>query len=129
MRKVWFGLACGSVVFLACSSNPTSNGGGCGGNYPGGITIISATDAQQFTPATAHASVGQPICFQNNGTLLHDIIPDSINSTDSAWAHSGDYPLPPGLPATLSLGAGDYYYHCKYHGGTKTGMWGLIQVR
>ena len=129
MRKVLFGLACASVVLLACSSDPTSTGAGCGGNYPNGITVITASDAQVFTPATANATVGQQICFQNNGTLLHDIIPDSVNSTDSAWAHSGEYPLPPGLPVVLGLAKGDYYYHCKYHGAKESGMWGLIQVR
>lgn len=134
MRKVLFGLACVSGVLLACNSDPTGNGSGCGGNFSGGVTIISAGDNLQFSPPTANANVGEPICFQNTGKLLHDIIPDSVNLGDSAWAHSGEYPLPPGLPVIMSLAKGDYYYHCKYHGsvqGSVAGypMWGLIQVR
>ena len=126
MRKILLGLACVGGVLLACSSDPSGNGSGCGGT--GGITI-TASDNLTFTPQSATGTVGQQICFQNKGSILHDIIPDSVNSGDSAWAHSGEYPLAPGLPNTLGLGAGTYYYHCKYHGSKQAGMWGVINVR
>jgi plastocyanin len=132
MRKLWFGLMCVGGVVLACSSEPTGNGSGCGGNYTSGVTIISAADNYTFSPANASAALGQSICFQNKGTILHDIVGDSVNPGDSAWAHGPEHALAPGLPVILGLGVGDYYYHCKIHGGNpvaQTGMWGKISVR
>jgi len=130
MRKLWFGLiGAGAVVGVACSSAPSGNGSGCGGNQAGTVLVITASDNHTFSPQMAQVSVGQSICFQNVGTLLHTVTPDSVNLGDSAWAASGERALPPGLPVELGLAAGDYYYHCRYHGGKETGMWGKISVR
>jgi len=126
MRIASFALVCGAVL-IACSSNPTGNGNGCGGT--GGI-VITASDNHTFSPQMATASVGQTICFQNLGTLLHTITPDSLLPVDSFWVHNpGEQALPPNLPVVFTLGTGDYYYHCRYHGGTQTGMWGKISIR
>jgi len=129
MRKIWFALVgAGALVGVACSSEPTASGI-CGGNFPGGVIVITASDNHTFSPQFANASVGQSICFQNTGTQLHQVQGDSVNSTDSAWAHSAPHPLPPGLPVVISMAVGDYYYHCTYHGGNQSGMWGKISVR
>jgi plastocyanin len=129
MRKIWFALAWGGAALLACSSTPTAVGI-CGGNFPGGVIIVTAGDSKTFSPQHVTANAGQAVCFQNTGTLLHQIQPDSVFATDSVWAHSGPYPLPPNLPVVFQLASGrDYYFHCTYHGGNQTGMWGIISVR
>lgn len=128
MRRLLFVLASGAGLFVACSSNPSGSGSGCGGNYAGGVIVVTASDNHTFTPQTAHVGLGQSVCFQNLGTELHTVTPDSVGPNDSAWAASGDRALPPGLPVVIGLGTGDYYYHCKYHGGNQTGMWGIISV-
>jgi len=129
MRKTLFALVCAGAAVLACSSEPTS-AGICGGNFPGGVIIVTAGDSKTFSPQHVQANAGQTVCFQNTGTLLHQIQGDSVNATDSAWAHSPPQPLPPNLPVVFQLASGrDYYYHCTYHGGNQSGMWGIITVR
>jgi plastocyanin len=128
MRKTLFALMCGGAALVACSSSPTS-AGVCGGNFPGGVIIVTAKDNLTFTPQNVQANVGQAVCFQNTGTLLHQIQGDSVGPTDSVWAHSDPRPLPPNLPVVFQLAAGNYYYHCTYHGANQSGMWGTITVR
>lgn len=129
MRKTLFALMCGGAALLACSSEPTA-AGICGGNFPGGVIIVTAKDNQTFSPQNVQANAGQTICFENTGTLLHQIQPDSVGPLDSAWAHSGPFPLPPNLPVVFNLASGrDYYFHCTYHGSLKGGMYGWITVR
>lgn len=128
MRKTWFvRLACGAVL-AACNSSPTGNGNGC--QSTGGV-IVTASDNHTFTPQTVQINQGQSVCFQNNGTLLHSITPDSLIPDDSTWLQVGEQSLPPNLPVTILIGGvgRDYYYHCKFHGGKQTGMYGRIRVR
>jgi plastocyanin len=126
MRRAWFAMACGGVILISCS-NPTGSGTGCGNAAP---IVITASDNHTFSPQSATISVGQAVCFQNLGSLLHTITPDSLVPADSFWMHHpGEQALPPNLPTIVSFGTGDFYYHCKYHGGTQTGMWGVVHVR
>src|SRR5690348_17378553 len=129
MNKILFGLlGAGVVVGVACS-NPTGNGSGCGGNGTNVVTI-TAHDNHTFTPQTVQVSQTQQICFQNLGTVLHTVTPDSEAPADTLWirGHPTEA-LPPNSPYQFTLGVGDYYYHCAYHGGNQTGMWGVIHVR
>lgn len=129
MHKTWFALVgAGVAAAVACSSNPTGNGNGCGGNGAN-VLVITASDNKTFTPQNAQGTVGQQICFQNLGTVLHTVTPDSLVPGDSTWMRTGEQGLPPNSPYQLSLGVGDYYYHCHIHGGTETGMWGKISIR
>ena len=130
MNKIWFGLlGAGMVAAVACG-NPTGNGNGCGGNGLN-LIIISANDNHTFTPQSAQASQGQQICFQNLGTVLHTVTPDSgqLNS-DSIWiTNYGSSALPPKSPYLITLPVGNYSYHCQYHGLPGSGMYGTITVR
>jgi len=131
MNRVWFGLlGAGAVIAVACSSDPTGNGSGCGGNGAN-VLVITAHDNHTFTPQFATASVGQQICFQNLGTVVHTVDPDSGVNADSIWFqnYSSSEALPPNLPYQITLPLGNYNYHCHIHGAAGSGMYGTIAVR
>ena len=129
MNKILFGLlGAGVVVGAACSSDPTGNGQGCGGNGAN-VVVITARDNHTFSPQSVQVSQGQQICFQNLGTVLHTVSPDSVPE-DSVWIQN--YPseaLPPNSPYQITLPVGNYAYHCQYHGAPGVGMYGTIAVR
>lgn len=129
MNKILFGLlGAGVAVGVACS-NPTGNGNGCGGNGTNVVTI-TAHDNHTFTPLNATVSVGQQICFQNLGSVVHTVDPDSVPE-DSVWFqnYSATEALPPNLPYQITLPIGNYAYHCHIHGAPGSGMYGTIVVR
>ena len=128
MRKTWFGWTLVAGGILAACNNPTGHGNGCAST---GAVIVHASDTKHFSPQTLTITHGQNVCWQNDGTLTHSITPDGEIAADSTWAAYPEQALEPGLPVLIqTFGAtGDYYYHCKFHGGNQTGMYGVIQVR
>jgi len=94
------------------------------------LVIITAHDNHTFTPQNVQVSQTQQICFQNLGTVLHTVTPDSGVSDDSIWIKNyGSSGLPPNSPYLITLPTGNYAYHCQYHGAPGSGMYGTIQVR
>ena len=128
MRKTWFAWMLVAGTALCACSNPTGNGNGCAST--GGV-IVRASDALHFSPQTLTLSRGQTVCWENNGSVTHSITPDQVVAADSTWAAYPEQTLAPGLPVLIQAfgAAGDYYYHCKFHGATQSGMYGVIQVR
>jgi len=127
MRKLWLGLFVAVAAVLSCNS-PT--GSSLCGN--GNFFIIKAADNKTFTPQHANVAQGQSVCFENTGTILHSVVPDSFSAVDSTWHRKGTQGLAPNFPVIISVGVGDYYYHCGIHGfvgDTTAGMWGKITVR
>lgn len=130
MNKILFGLlGAGVAVGVACS-NPTGNGSGCGGNGLN-LVVITANDNHTFTPQNVQVSQTQQICFQNLGTVLHTVTPDSsVSNSDSIWIKNyGSSALPSNSPYLITLPVGNYAYHCQYHGAPGSGMYGTITVR
>lgn len=130
MRKLWLGLGLGLAIGGAVLSCDSPMGSSLCGN--GNFVIIKASDAKVFTPQHASVSQGQSICFENTGSILHSIVPDSMQPADTTWQRTSEQGLAPSFPVILNLGPGDYYYHCGIHGfvrDTTAGMWGKITVR
>lgn len=130
MNKILFGLlGAGVAVGVACSSEPTGNGNGCGGNGAN-VVVITAHDNFTFTPPSVTVNAGQQICFQNLGSVVHTVDPDSVPQ-DSIWFqnYGPSAALPPNLPYQITLPIGTYNYHCHIHGAPGVGMYGTIAVR
>lgn len=128
MRNTWFAWTLLAGAALCACGSPTGNGSGCASTR--GI-IVRTPDTLHFSPQTLTITHGQTVCWENSTGYTHSITPDQIIPADSIWAAYPEQILSPGLPVLIqSFGAsGNYYYHCKFHGATQSGMYGVIQVR
>jgi plastocyanin len=90
----------------------------------GAATTVNVQN-NRFSPEVAAVRAGGSVTFDwPSGSLQHNLIPDD------GKAIPNDPTVRDG-PASVTVvfpTAGDYYYHCSVHGGTRSGMFGRIIV-
>ena len=84
------------------------------------ITTISMVN-DSFRPQTVTVPIGTTVLWLNDDMHYHSITSDT-GLFDSGTLYQGNsfqfrFPAP-----------GTYYYHCRFHGNSMSGMWGMITV-
>jgi plastocyanin len=102
-----------------------------GGTPPSKPPASAAPDPQSkqvtirddsFGPQSSSVPVGSSVRWINRGRSSHTVTSDSGKFNSAS--------LSPGRSFELTFArAGDYFYHCEFHGGPRSGMWGVIHVR
>jgi plastocyanin len=79
----------------------------------------------RFSPEIAAVRAGGSVTFDwPAGSLQHNLIPDDGKAIpNDPTVRDGPFSVTVVFPT-----AGDYYYHCSVHGGTRSGMFGRIIV-
>src|SRR5262245_56117262 len=73
----------------------------------GASATINATDNYAFTPNPVTITVGQSVCWQNTGALMHTV-------TESVGRFNGSLPSGQTFVYTFGFG-GSFFYHCTQH--------------
>lgn len=107
MRPIVFviGLA---LFALACSDDSTSSGNMC--STTGATMIVSTTDGLVFSPTTTTITHGQSVCWQNTGTVAHNVTSNDNTSFVSTLAAGQTF-------VHLFPTAGSFPYRCTLHPG------------
>lgn len=107
-----------AVTTVACSSSSgPSSVDPCATSGAG--ATVSATDDFAFTPASVTITVGQSVCWQNTGQLVHTV----TDIATSGRRFSGDLSGGQAFVYTFGFG-GSFSYRCNNH----SNMTGTIQV-
>ena len=112
MRYGTFGIA--GLIFLAACSTSTSSSATCTGM--GASAIVSASDANTFSPANPTITHGQTVCWENTGSVGHTVTDDG-GAFNASLASGATFTHVYALP-------GVFPYHCTIHAG----MVGAITV-
>jgi hypothetical protein len=80
---------------------------------------VSATDNFAFTPSSVTVTVGQSVCWQNTGLLMHTVTDNVTNGV----RFSGNLPGVQTFVHTFTFG-GSFGYHCNNH----SNMTGTVMV-
>ena len=113
---------CGILVVVACS-DPSGQGNGC--QSTGADVIINAQDNLSFDKLNLTITRGQKVCWQNAGSVTHNVTSDPAVPADSNWALDAQLSTITVVLYTFGR-AGDYPYHCFFHAGSN--MRGTIHV-
>ena len=98
-----------ALVALACGDS-TSSTDLCANS--GAAATVTATDNFAFTPASVTITVGQSVCWQNTGNMIH-----TVTQTVGAGQiplFSGNLPAGQAFVFTINVG-GTFGYHCNNH--------------
>ncbi len=79
----------------------------------GAAATVSAADDYGFTPSSVTITVGQSVCWQNTGALIHTVTDDATNGV----RFSGSLPGGQTFVHTFTFG-GSFSYHCNNHSNT-----------
>ena len=119
----------GIALGIACKTDPSGQGGGCG--TTGADYIITVDNGLAYSNPNLVVKIGSRVCWQNIGSIAHSVTSDPVVDSvvdDTTWHLDGQ--LNPELVILYAkfnkLGA-NYSYHCRYHQGS--GMIGVIHVR
>ena len=121
LMKVKFGLAVLAVLSLSCSKKSTGGGGGSGITYSSTPNI--SISASSFSPQNDSVATGTTITWTMATNIAHTVTSDQGGLFDTTLTSNGQ---------TFSRAfnaVGDFNYHCKFHGGVGSGMFGRIKVR
>ena len=102
-----------ALAAVACSKDSTSSPPDLCANS-GAAATVSAADDYTFTPDTVTITVGQSVCWQNTGQLVH-IVNEDANRWGGYLAGGQTY-----VHTFTLAGAGTVPYHCIQH-STMTG--------
>lgn len=105
------------LVLIACS-NPTGQGNGC--QSTGADVIINAQDNLTFDKPNLTITRGQKVCWQNSGSVTHNVTSDAAFPVDSNWVLDAQLTNNTVVAYAFSR-AGDYPYHCFFHSATMRG--------
>src|SRR5262245_7228617 len=104
-----------AVIAIACSDDTQSASASCSSS--GAAATVGATDGRVFSPTSATVTAGQSVCWQNNGTIPHNV------TSSSGPSFAGD--LAAGATFVRQFPtAGTFTYSCTLH----PGMNGTITV-
>jgi len=98
-----------ALTAAACSSSTSSSSTNLCANS-GAAATVSATDNYAFTPSSVTITVGQSVCWQNNGQLVHTVTDDATNGV----RFNGNLPGGQTFVHTFGFG-GSFSYHCNNH--------------
>jgi len=76
----------------------------------GADATVSATDNFTFAPNAVTVTVGQSVCWQNKGTLVHTVTDNATNGV----RFNGNLPGGQAFVHTFGFG-GSFIYHCNNH--------------
>lgn len=131
VRATAIAISAGVLILVsACGNGPPPGQGGNGGGATkigvGGASLgaamvkITATSADQFSPGSTHAKVGQIVQW----TVASDSVPHNV-TFDADSSVSSPQTVAPGQTWDVKFTApGTYSYHCTIH----PGMNGTITV-
>ncbi len=97
-------VACSSSTSVSISSSTNL----CAAS--GAAATVRATDNSGFTPSPVTITVGQSVCWQNTGVLMHTVTDDATNGV----RFSGSLPGGQTFVHTFTFG-GSFSYHCNNH--------------
>ncbi len=98
-----------ALTAVACSSSTSSSSTNLCANS-GAASTVSATDNFAFTPSSVTVTVGQSVCWQNTGLLMHTVTDNVTNGV----RFSGNLPGGQTFVHTFTFG-GSFGYHCNNH--------------
>lgn len=122
-----------AALLAACGGGSTTgyNGGDDGdpgsGSAAGSHTINMVSGSGyssgfQFSPQTDTVAVGDTVVWQDQSGTQHTVTSDSAGVFDSGTiAANGSY-------RRVFSTAGDYPYHCQFHGSAGSDMYGTLVV-
>lgn len=84
------------------------------------VSLINTT----FDPMSVTVAAGTTVVWTNNDTRAHTVTSDP---GDPVSFDSGNIPVGQTFQYTFTV-PGTYGYHCQYHGGPGTGMYGTVTV-
>ena len=107
-----------ALTAVSCSSSTSSPSTNLCANS-GAAATVSATDNLAFTPSFVTITVGQSVCWQNTGLMMHTVTDDATNGV----RFSGNLPGGQTFVHTFTFG-GSFSYHCNNH----SNMTGTVMV-
>jgi len=99
-------LVLSALAAIACSDDSTSSPSNQCANS-GAADTVSATDSYAYTPDSVTITVGQSVCWQNTGQLMHTV-------TEYAGRFNGSLPGGQTFVHTYTF-AGSFPYYCQQH--------------
>lgn len=83
-----------------------------------------------FSPKQTTIEAGTIVIWKHIGRSLHNVISDDVDDkqVDSDRNFSSDTLKNGNIHVALFEKAGQYFYHCSFHGGPQRGHWGSITV-
>ena len=121
LKLWWAGLVVSAVLSFSCSKKSTNSTGGGGITYSStpNISITSGS----FSPQNDSVAMGTNITWTMATDIDHTITSDQGGIFDVTLTTNGQT-----FSHTFNT-VGDFGYHCKFHGGVGSGMFGRIRVR
>ena len=98
-----------ALTAVACSDSTSSSSTNLCANS-GAADTVSATDSYAFAPASVTITVGQSVCWQNTGLLIHTVTDNATNGV----RFNGNLPGGQTFVHTFTFG-GSFSYHCNNH--------------
>jgi len=93
-----------------------------------GLTASVTVSNNSFTPNEVTVKVGGTVTFTwGSNASDHNVAPDDGEAVPA----SPDQPATKNAPFEFSATfneVGEFFYHCTAHGGTRTGMFGKVNV-
>ena len=96
-----------ALTALACSDSTDSSSTNLCANS-GAAATVSATDNYAFTPSSVTITVGQSVCWQNTGQLMHTVTENTIGR------FNGNLPGGQTFVYTFTFNS-SFVYHCNQH--------------
>ena len=98
-----------ALTAVACGDSTSSSANLCGGS--GAAATVSAADNYTFTPASVTIAVGQSVCWQNTGNLVHNLSANGLADFNNIYSS-----LPGGQTFVYTYAtAGSWSYYCRNH--------------
>jgi plastocyanin len=113
------GLMVLAVLSLSCSKKSTSSGGGITYSSTPNISMT----ASSFSPQNDSVAVGTTITWTMATSIAHTVTSDQGGLFDTTLTSNGQ------TYSRTFNSAGDFNYHCEFHGSPGSGMFGRIKVR
>jgi plastocyanin len=104
-----------AVAAVACSDSSSSSTNLCAPS--GAAATVSASDNLAFSPSSVSVTVGQLVCWQNTGGMMHTVTENVVGR------FNGSLPAGQTFVFTTNL-TGTFAYHCNQH----SNMTGTIVV-
>ena len=94
--------------------------GGDDGDPPGPTTNLVTIRDNFYEPANIVVSIGRPVFWRNEGTVIHTITSGTPTSNPGSVFDSGNIAPGGGFQVIFST-PGNFPYFCKLHGVSMTG--------
>ena len=107
-----------ALTAVACSNSTSSSSTNLCANS-GAAATVSATDNFAFTPSSVTITVGQSVCWQNTGLMMHTVTDNATNGV----RFNGTLPGGQTFVHTFTFG-GSFSCHCNNH----SNMTGTVMV-